>query len=103
MNVKIASALSALTNSSERKYTNSFRKSVYYPGGLYKVARARESTDLFCISDSVTVVISQKHLDSFAAFNENSQTVQGQIPARQNSRGETETRSSTRQRIRACG
>ncbi len=35
--------------------------------------------------DSVTM--SQKHLDPLAAFNENSQTVQGQIPARQNSRG----------------
>ncbi len=35
--------------------------------------------------DSVTM--SQKRLDPFAAFNENSQTVQGQIPARQNSRG----------------
>ncbi len=35
--------------------------------------------------DSVTM--SQKCLDPFAAFNENSQTVQGQIPARQNSRG----------------
>ncbi len=34
-----------------------------------------------------TVVMSQKRLDPFAAFNKSSQTVQGQIPARQNSRG----------------
>ncbi len=35
-----------------------FRKSVYGPGGLYTVARARERTDCFCISDSVTLSIS---------------------------------------------
>lgn len=33
------------------------------------------------------VVKSQKLLDPFSAFNKNSQTVQCQIPARQNSRG----------------
>ncbi len=49
------SALSTLTNRSERKSANSFRKSVYGPGGLYTVARARDRTDFFCISDSVTL------------------------------------------------
>ncbi len=52
------SALSTLTNKSERKSANSFRKSVYGPGGLYTVARARDRTDLFYISDSVTLSIS---------------------------------------------
>ncbi len=40
---------------SERKSENYFRKSVYGPGVLYTVARARYRTDLFCISDSVTL------------------------------------------------
>ncbi len=44
------SALSTLTNRSERKSANYFRKSVYGPGGLYTVARARDRADLFCIS-----------------------------------------------------
>ncbi len=52
------SALSTLTNRSERKSANSFRKSVYGPGGLYTVARARDRTDLFCLSDSLTLSIS---------------------------------------------
>ncbi len=52
------SALSTLTNRSERKSANYLRKSVYGPGGLYTVARARDRTDLFCISDSVTLNIS---------------------------------------------
>ncbi len=43
---------------SERKYANYLRKSVYGPGGLYTVARARDRTDLFSISDSVTLSIS---------------------------------------------
>ncbi len=47
------SALSTLTNKYERKSANSFRKSVYGPGGLYTLARARDRTDLFSISDSV--------------------------------------------------
>ncbi len=34
------SALSTLTNRSERKSANYFRKSVYGPGSLYTVARA---------------------------------------------------------------
>ncbi len=37
---------------------NSFRKSVYGPGGLYTVARARDRRHLFCLSDSVTLSIS---------------------------------------------
>ncbi len=45
------SALSTLTNRSERK-------SVYGPGGLYTVARARDRSDFFYISDSVTLSIS---------------------------------------------
>ncbi len=49
------SALSTLTNRSERKSANYFRKSVYGPGGLYTVVRARDRTDLFCLSDSVTL------------------------------------------------
>ncbi len=49
------SAFSTLTNRSERKSANYFRKSVYGPGGLYTVARARDRTDFFCISDSVTL------------------------------------------------
>ncbi len=52
------SALSTLTNRSERKSANYFRKSVYGPGGLYTVARARDRTDLFSVSDSVTLSIS---------------------------------------------
>ncbi len=52
------SALSTLTNRSERKSANYFRKSVYGPGNLYTVARARDRTDVFCISDSVTLSIS---------------------------------------------
>ncbi len=52
------SALSTVTNRSERKSTNYFRKSVYGPGGLYTVARARDRTDLFCLSDSLTLSIS---------------------------------------------
>ncbi len=40
------------------KSANSFRKSVYGPGGLYTVARARDRTDLFCLSDSITLSIS---------------------------------------------
>ncbi len=52
------SALSALTNRSERKSANYLRKSVYGPGGLYTVARARDGTDLFCLSDSLTLSIS---------------------------------------------
>ncbi len=52
------SALSTLSNRSERKTANYFRKSVYSPGGLYTVARARDRTDFFCISDSVTLSIS---------------------------------------------
>ncbi len=48
------SALSTLTNRSERKSADYFRKSVYGPGGLYTVARARDRTDLFCLSDSLT-------------------------------------------------
>ncbi len=46
---------------------------------------AREPLDR-CEAKS-SVVMSQKRFYPFAAFNENSQTVQGQIPARQNSRG----------------
>ncbi len=52
------SALSTLTNRSESISANSFVKSVYGPGGLYKVARARDRRDFFCISDSVTLSIS---------------------------------------------
>ncbi len=52
------SALSTLTNRSERKSANSFRKSVYGRGGLYTVTRTRDRTDLFCLSDSVTLSIS---------------------------------------------
>ncbi len=52
------SALSTVTNRSERKSANSFRKSVYGPGGLYTVARASDRTDLFCLSDSLTLSIS---------------------------------------------
>ncbi len=52
------SALSSLTNRSESKSGIYFRESVYGPGGLYTVARARDRTDLFCISDSVTLSIS---------------------------------------------
>ncbi len=52
------SSLSTLTNRSEKKSENYFRKSVYGPGGLYTVARARDRTDLFSISDSVTLSIS---------------------------------------------
>ncbi len=48
-------ALSTLTNRSERKSANSFRKSVYSPGGLYTVARARDRIGFFCIYDSVTL------------------------------------------------
>ncbi len=40
------STLSTLTNRSERKSAISFRNSVYGPGGLYTVARARDRTDL---------------------------------------------------------
>ncbi len=43
------SALSTLTNRSERKSANSFRKSVYCPGGLYTVARARDRQIYFLI------------------------------------------------------
>ncbi len=42
------SALSTLTNRSERKSASYFRKSVYGPGCIYTVTRARDS-----ISDSV--------------------------------------------------
>ncbi len=49
------SALSTLTNRSERKSANSCRTSVYGPGGLYTVARARDRADFFCLSDSVTL------------------------------------------------
>ncbi len=49
------STLSTLTNRSERKSANYFRKSVYGLGGLYTVARARDRTDFSCISDSVTL------------------------------------------------
>ncbi len=49
------STLSTLTNRSEGKSANYFRKSVYDPGSLYTVARAR---DLFCLSDSLTLSIS---------------------------------------------
>ncbi len=59
------SALSTLTNRSERKSANYFRKSVYDPGGLYTVARARDRTYLFCISDSVILSIS---ILSFLSF-----------------------------------
>ncbi len=52
------STLSTLTNRSERKSANSFKKSVYGPDGIYTIARARDRTDLFCISDSVTLSIS---------------------------------------------
>ncbi len=52
------SALSTLNNRSERKSANYFRNSVYGPGGLYKVASARDRTDFFFISDSVTLSIS---------------------------------------------
>ncbi len=51
------SDLSTLTNRHERKSANYFRKSVYGPGGLYTVARVRDRTYLFCISDSVTLSI----------------------------------------------
>ncbi len=51
------SALSALTNRSERKSANYLRKSVYGPGGLHTVARARDRTDLFCLSDSLTLSV----------------------------------------------
>ncbi len=47
--------VTTLTNRSERKSANYFRKSVYGPGGLYTVASARDRTDFFCISDSVTL------------------------------------------------
>ncbi len=53
------SALSTVTNRSERKSANSFRKSVYGPGGLYTVARARDLfLYLFYLSDSLTLSIS---------------------------------------------
>ncbi len=45
-------ALSTLTNRSERKSANSFRKYLFGPGGL---ARATDREDLFCIYDSVTL------------------------------------------------
>ncbi len=45
------SVLSTLTNMSERKSANDFRKSV--SGGLYTAARARDMTYLCFISDSV--------------------------------------------------
>ncbi len=52
------SALSTLTKRSERKSANYFRKSVYGPGGLYTVARARDRSGYFSLSDSVTLSIS---------------------------------------------
>ncbi len=54
-------------------------------------------------ASTATVVMSQKRLDPFAAFNKSSQTVQGQIPARQNSRGLDKDGLGTRQRIGAGG
>ncbi len=63
------SALSTLTNRSERKSANYFRKSVYGPGSLYTVARARDRTDLFCISDSVTLSISISNELTFILFS----------------------------------
>ncbi len=65
-----ASAFSCrLTNRSERKSANSFRKSVYGPSGLYTVARSRDRTDLFSISDSVTLSISiLNELDLYPVF-----------------------------------
>ncbi len=49
------SALSTLNNRSEKKFANYFIKSVYVHGGLYIVTRARDRTDLFWISVSVTL------------------------------------------------
>ncbi len=43
---------------SERKSANYFRKSVYGPWRSIHLARVRDRTDLFCISDSVTLSIS---------------------------------------------
>ncbi len=63
------SALSTLTKRSERKSANYFRKSLYGPGTLYTVARARDRTDLFCISDSLTLSISiLNELNMYAVF-----------------------------------
>ncbi len=66
------SALSTVTNRSERKSANYFRKSVHGPGGLYTVARARDRTDLFCLSDSLTLSIStSKPVSCFLSHIEN--------------------------------
>ncbi len=63
------SALSTLTNRSERESANYFRKSVNDPGGLYTVARARDRTDFVWISDSVTLSISiSKDLNLYPVF-----------------------------------
>ncbi len=63
------SAFSALTNRSERKSANYFRKSVYGPGGLYTVARARDRTDLVCLSNSLTLSISiSNELNPYSIF-----------------------------------
>ncbi len=43
---------------SERKSANYFRKSVYVSWWSIHLARVRDRTDLFCISDSVTLSIS---------------------------------------------
>ncbi len=57
------SALSTLTKRSERKSANYFRKSIYGPGGLYTVARARDRSGHFSLSDSVTLSISISNLN----------------------------------------
>ncbi len=58
------------------------------------------SSQCSVISD---VTKSQRSLDPFAVFIENSQAVQGQTPARQNSRGKAKTELNTRQEVRAGG
>ncbi len=67
--ISILVQVNRLTNRSERKSANSFRKSVYGPSGLYTVARSRDRTDLFSISDSVTLSISiLNELDLYPVF-----------------------------------
>ncbi len=44
-----------LMGATTAKSANSFKKSVYGPGSVYTVARARDGRYLFCVSDSVTL------------------------------------------------
>ncbi len=44
-----------LMGATTEKSANSFKKSVYGPGSVYTVARARDGRYLFCVSDSVTL------------------------------------------------